>query len=79
MMFTSQLNIKCESTKKHVQSLKNQAVQVADALARINKLIGVDFDLQVHRLERFADAVDRLDKLNRNGKLGAVSAAIAGL
>lgn len=65
--------------KKHVSALKDKANQVAEALGRINKLAGPDFEDKLVRLERFANAVETLDRLNRGGKLVDVANAIRGL
>lgn len=65
--------------KTHVAILKDKANQVAEALGRINKLAGVDFEEKLSRLERFANAVETLDRLNRGGKLVDIANAIKGL
>jgi len=68
-----------ERIRKHVSILKDKANQVAEAVGRINKLAGVDFEDKLARLERFAAAVETLDRLNRAGKLAEVANAIKGL
>ena len=65
--------------KAHVSSLKDKANQVAEAMGRINKLAGPDLEIRLAQLERFANAVETLDTLNRNGKLQDVANAIRGL
>ena len=64
------------ATKKHVAILKDKANQVAEALARIEKMTGPDFEVKLQRLERLAAAVDALDGLNSRGKLAGIMSAI---
>jgi hypothetical protein len=66
-------------TAIHTSKLKDKAGQIFDALSKIEKLTGPDFEIKLLRLERFANAVDTLDKLNKTGKLAEVSRSIAGL
>jgi hypothetical protein len=66
-------------TTTHVAKLKDKAGQIFDALAKIEKLTGPDFESKLQRLERFANAVETLDRLNKNGKLADVARAIGGL
>ena len=66
-------------TAIHTAKLKDKAGQIFDALSKIEKLTGPDFEIKLLRLERFANAVDTLDKLNKTGKLAEVSRSIAGL
>lgn len=65
--------------KTHTAIIKDKANQVAEALARINKLAGPDFEEKLLKLERFAAAMDTLDRLNRTGKLAEVSVSLRGL
>lgn len=65
--------------KTHTAVLKDKANQIAEALGRINKLAGPDIEEKLARLERFANAVETLDRLNRAGKLSDVANAIKGL
>ena len=68
-----------KQTSLHVAKLKDKAGQIFDALAKIEKLTGPDFESKLQRLERFANAVDTLDRLNKAGKLADVARAIGGL
>jgi len=65
--------------KTHTAKMKDKMGQLADAVAKIEKLTGSDFDLKLQRLERFANAVETLDRLNRTGKLAEVSASLGKL
>ena len=65
--------------RTHTAKMKDKMGQLADAVAKIEKLTGPDFDLKLQRLERFADAVETLDKLNRTGKLAEVAASLGKL
>ena len=66
-------------TATHTTKLKDKAGQIFDALSKIDKLTGHDFEAKLLRLERFANAVDTLDRLNKTGKLADVARAISGL
>jgi hypothetical protein len=68
-----------QRTTTHTAKLKDKAGQIFDALAKIEKLTGHDFEAKLQRLERFATAVDTLDRLNKTGKLADVARAINGL
>lgn len=68
-----------EATKKHVGVIKERANAVAEALARIDKLAGFDFDEKLKRLERFAAAVDTLSQLNKTGRLADLAKAVAAM
>ena len=65
-----------DSTKKHVSVLKERANAVSEALARIDKMMGSDFEVRLQRLERFAAAVETLDALSRSGKVEAIVMAL---
>lgn len=68
-----------EKVKTHASFLKDKCGQVVDALARIEKLSGHDFELKLQRLERFSVAVETLSKLNQSGKLGGLTKALSEL
>lgn len=62
--------------RKHISFLKDKSNQVAEAIARIDKMAGHDFEEKLKRLERFADAMEKLDRLNQAGKLDAIAKAL---
>jgi len=66
-------------TKVHLSKLKDRMNQIAEALGKIEKLTGPDFETKLQRLERFANAVETLDRLNKTGKLAEVSASLGKL
>jgi len=68
-----------ERVKAHASFLKDKCGQIVDALARIEKLAGHDFELKLQRLERFSVAVETLSKLNQSGKLGGLAKALSEL
>jgi len=65
--------------KIHVSKMKDKMGQIADAVAKIEKLTGPGFDTKLERLERFAAAVETLDRLNRTGKLSEVAMSLSKL
>ena len=65
------------ATKKHVGVLKERANAVAEALARIDKMAGADFEEKLNRLKRFASAVKVLNDLDNAGRLEAIAAALS--
>ena len=65
-----------DATKKHTSSLKDKAGQISIALARIEKIVGPDFEKELDRLERFAKVVETLDALNKSGVIERVVKAM---
>lgn len=67
-----------EKAKQAIGRAKDSAAQIGDALARVNKLIGPDFEARLAQLERTATALDNLAELDKAGKLAGVIAALKG-
>jgi ABC-type transporter Mla subunit MlaD len=67
-----------EKAKQAIGRAKDSAAQIGDALARVNKLIGTDFESRLAQLERTATALEKLAELDKAGKLAGVIAALKG-
>lgn len=65
-----------ERVKAAVSRAKNGANQLGDALARVNKVLGSDFERKIDQLERVATALATLAELDKAGKLSGVLAAL---
>jgi hypothetical protein len=65
-----------DMAKKHSSFLKDRANQIAESLQKIQKIVGGDFETRLQQLERFTDAVERLDALQKSGRLEAISKAL---
>lgn len=55
----------------------NAAAQMSDAMLRITKLLGPDFEARIVQLERLADAMERLSTLQEKGQLSDVIKALS--
>jgi hypothetical protein len=62
--------------KNGVSKAKDQAAQMADALNKITKLVGPDFEKRLDQLVVLTDCLERLSVLEKTGKLGAVMQAL---
>lgn len=65
-----------EKAKAAVGRAKDTAAQLGDSLARVNRLLGHDFESRLAQVERLADALTKLAELERNGRLQGVIAAL---
>jgi len=65
-----------EKAKDVVSRAKGSAAQLGDALARVNRLLGVDFESRLTQVERLADALTKLAELERGGRLQGVMKAL---
>lgn len=66
-----------ERSKKLTSQLKDHAHQVSTALARMDSMVGVDFERRLVFLERFVAAAKTLSELEANGSLQKISTAMA--
>ena len=65
-----------EKAKAAVGRAKDTAAQLGDSLARVNRLLGQDFEVRLAQVERLADAMTKLAELERQGKLQGVMKAL---
>lgn len=65
-----------EKAKAAVGRAKDTAAQLGDSLARVNRLLGQDFEARLAQVERLADALTKLAELERQGKLQGVMKAL---
>lgn len=66
-----------ERSRKAIARSKDVANQLTDQLARVNKILGTDFEARLAQLERFTAAIETLARLDKDGKLQALMAAIS--
>lgn len=64
--------------KTAIANAKDVTAQLGDALARVNRILGTDFEQRLAQLERMTDALARLTELERDGTLAPVIAALGG-
>lgn len=65
-----------EKAKAAVGRAKDTAAQLGDSLARVNRLLGHDFEARLAQVERLADALTKLAELERGGRLQGVMTAL---
>ncbi|MGV0960147.1 MAG: hypothetical protein ACOYB1_09950 [Limnohabitans sp.] len=65
-----------EKAKAAISRAKDSAAQIGDALTRVNRLLGSDFETKLAQLERTAQALSQLADLDKTGKLSSVIAAL---
>ncbi len=63
-------------TKTAVGKAKDQAAQVSDAMNRITKMIGGDFEKRLDQLVTLTDCLERLAALDKAGKLDSLMKAL---
>lgn len=66
-----------ERSRKAIARTKDVANQLADQLNRVNKMLGPDFEIRLSQLERMAAALDTLSRIEKEGKLQSIIAAIS--
>lgn len=64
-------------TKVAVSRAKDSAAQMSDAMLRITKMLGTDFEIRLTQLERLTDAMERLSALQTKGQLADVIKALS--
>lgn len=65
-----------EKAKAAISRAKDSAAQIGDALVRVNRLLGSDFEAKLAQLERTAAALSQLADLDKSGRLAGVIAAM---
>lgn len=65
-----------EKAKAAISRAKDSAGQIGDALARVNRLLGSDFEAKLAQLERTAQALSQLAELDKSGRLAGVISAL---
>ena len=63
-------------SKASVARVKDMTNQMGDQLARVSKILGSDFEGRLSQLERFACALEQLKRLEDDGKLDKLLAAL---
>lgn len=66
-----------EKTKEAVGRAKSSATQLGDALNRVNRLLGVNFEDRLLQMERLTSALTKLAELDRAGKLQNIIKALS--
>lgn len=66
-----------EKAKAAVSRAKDSAAQLGDALAKVERLLGRDFESRLSQLERLAGALSNLADLNRSGQLTDILKALS--
>jgi hypothetical protein len=65
-----------KKAKESVSRAKDQAAQMVDAMNKITKVLGPDFEKRLAQLEHLTSCMERLSKLNEDGKLSSVLDAL---
>lgn len=65
-----------EKAKAAISRAKDSAAQIGDALNRVNRLLGSDFEAKLIQLERTATALSQLADLDKSGLLAGVISAL---
>lgn len=65
-----------EKAKAAISRAKDSAAQIGDALVRVNRLLGSDFEAKLAQLERTAAALSQLAELDKSGRLAGVISAL---
>jgi exonuclease VII large subunit len=65
-----------KKVKETVSKAKETAAKLGDALARVNRMLGPDFESRLAQVERLADALAKLADLDRGGKLQGIVKAL---
>lgn len=66
-----------KKAKEAVSRAKDSAAQMTDAMNKITKLLGTDFDARLKQLQELADCLERLSALQDAGKLEPLMKAIS--
>ena len=62
--------------KALVSKVKDMANQMTDSMNRVTKILGSDFESRITQLERLADAMERLQSMQKDGSLQEVIKAL---
>jgi len=65
-----------ERAKIMTQSLKNYVGQITDGMARMDKVVGHDFEARLLLLERFVAAAQALTALEKDQRLQKIAGAL---
>jgi methyl-accepting chemotaxis protein len=66
-----------ERTKRSVSKAKDAAQQMTDAMNRLTKQLGPDFEARLQQLERLTECMEKLSALQKDGRLESVMTAMA--
>lgn len=66
-----------KKAKDSVGRAKDCAAQMTDAMNKISRLLGADFDARLTQLQQLTDCLERLSVLQDSGKLEQVMKAIS--
>ncbi len=65
-----------ERVKLTTQTIKNYVSQITDGMARMDKIVGHDFEKRLELLERFVSATQALAELESNQRLQKIAKAL---
>lgn len=71
-----QMDSLSKRVKESVSRAKDQTAQMTDAMNKITKLIGPDFEKRLSQLQQLTDCMERLSALSDAGKLSPVLEAL---
>lgn len=72
----AQMDLLSKRAKESVSRAKDQTAQMTDAMNKITKLIGPDFERRLSQLQQLTDCMERLSALSDAGKLSPVLDAL---
>lgn len=72
-----QLEGQSKKAKESVSRAKDAAAQMTDAMNKITKVLGPDFEKRISQLQLLTECLERLQKLNEGGKLAGMISAIS--
>ncbi len=72
----AQMDVLSKRAKDSIGRAKDMAAQMTDAMNKVTKLVGPDFERRLEQLEELTACLERLSALNDAGKLGPMLAAL---
>lgn len=72
----AQMDLLSKRAKEAVSRAKDQTAQMTDAMNKITKLIGPDFEKRPSQLQQLTECMERLSALSDAGKLSPVLEAL---
>lgn len=72
----AQMDLLSKRAKEAVSRAKDQTAQMTDAMNKITKLIGPDFEKRLSQLQQLTECMERLSALSDAGKLSPVLEAL---
>lgn len=65
-----------KKAKEAISRAKDQAAQMTDAFNKMQKMLGPDFEKRLAQLKEFTDCMERLNLLEKAGRLEAIFKAL---